>query len=299
MDKPARHAGKAFLEPAQDFRGQVSSTRLDMGPMPANESGKPSQSSEARPSDQPLDFHAVDTGRQICPYAPTVLAWSEATQEIRMFTHGCRKWHCEICGPRRKASLVRKIVAAAPNRMLTLTSLHEGDRVDRHQRMARALPRLATTLRSTFGPLEYIRMTEACADGYPHFHLLARSAFLPQQRIKELWQKLTDAYIVDVRKAHGKSIGYVAKYITKARNETGEFSRQRISVSKNFWVEENNIDECYLGWEHKSMHPSDYVKLLADHKIPNWVRTSLYEFADREPGDEIPYEFDTRTVGVE
>lgn len=226
--------------------------------------------------------------RGLCPYASTSHAYLLTDRSPRMIAQPCNKWSCDICGPRRKAKLVRKIIAAHPVRFMTLTCLHIDTPAERLALMRKALPRLITELRKQYGPIEYLRMLETCRDGYPHFHLLIRSAYLEHSRIKELWTRYTGATIVDIRKAHGRSTGYVAKYLGKACDEEQTWSRQRISVSHNFWVPQLRDDEL-IGWEHELQHPQEEARA---HPATNYDREWLGRYIPRprQPGDELPIE---------
>lgn len=207
---------------------------------------------------------------------------------------GCRSWTCEICGPKRKALLVYRIVAASPTRFLTLTCRHEGDRATQLERITKALPRLITELRKKHGTIDYFRMLEHCKDGYPHFHLLLRCRFLPQPEIKRIWERLTGATIVDIRKAHGRSTGYVAKYLQKARDPDEKWSRQRISVSKHFWRTADGEADL-IGWEHTREHPSAVAECTpATTYEREWV--GRYIPSPRQPGDENPEELQPTTA---
>lgn len=208
-----------------------------------------------------------------------------------MLALGCRSWTCTVCGPKRKALLVYRIVAASPTRFLTLTCLHTGSKEDQLKTITLALPRLITALRKKHGPIEYFRMLEHCKDGYPHFHLLLRCKFLPQPEIKALWTKLTGATVVDIRKAHGRSTGYVAKYLQKARDPDDTWSRQRISVSKNFWRTADGEADL-IGWEHTREHPTAVCEARpATQYDREWI--GRYIPGPRQPGDELPEELRT------
>lgn len=205
-----------------------------------------------------------------------------------MIAQGCRRWTCDVCGPRRKWQFVLRIVAAKPTRFITLTCTRDNTADEQHQLMVKQLPRLITKLRKTHGPIDYLRMLETCQDGYPHFHLLARSAFIPHADLKRLWQQLTTARVVDIRKAHGRSVGYVAKYIAKARGSDGVWSRQRVSVSKNFWPDGDGESDL-LVTGHTREHPAQRAEASPElHYIREHV--GRYAVEEREPGDELPAE---------
>lgn len=226
--------------------------------------------------------------RPFCPHARTARGYELETNARILLATGCRKWTCPYCGPTRKARLIRRIVRAAPNRMLTLTCRHEDGPAEQLARMVKALPRLITYLRRD-GPIEYVRMLEQCVDGYPHFHLLIRSGYLDHATIKEFWTKNTKAEIVDIRKAHGKSVAYVAKYINKARDKDGTFSRQRLSVSRAFW--RDDPQETLVVTENTREHPKPYAEAHLQERAIERHYHGYYSLHMREPGDEWPPEF--------
>lgn len=229
----------------------------------------------------------------LCPYARTSHAYLLKDKTPRMIASACNRWKCEVCGPRRKAHLVRRIVAAAPTKFMTLTCLHVGTPSEQLTRIKKALPRLITSLRSKHGPIEYLRMLEHCADEYPHFHLLLRSGFLPHAEIVTQWTKNTGAYIVDIRKAHGRSVNYVAKYLGKARDCQGKWGRQRISVSQRFWPK-REPGEDLIGWEHETTHPQDYAAVRPQvHFQREWL--GRYVPQPRMAGDVLPEELQQST----
>lgn len=223
-----------------------------------------------------------------CPHTRTSTGYTLETDTRVLLAIGCRKWSCKCCGPKLKARLVHRIVKARPNRMVTLTCRHEEGPAEQHRKIVKALPRLVTQLRSQT-PIEYLRMLESCVDGYPHFHLLVRSAYIDQAWIQEEWKRLTGAHIVDIRKAHGASVAYVAKYVNKARGEDGMFSRQRISVSRQFWNDERGEELAVTDVTRE--HPVPYANAhLVDRAITKRSGT-VYELDMRSDGDEWPPEF--------
>lgn len=186
-------------------------------------------------------------------------------------------------------------MAARPNRFVTLTCRHQNGQEAALERITKSLPRLITALRKSRGEIDYFRMWESCEDGYPHFHLLVRSEFIPHSEIKALWERLTEAPIVDIRKAHGRSMRYVAKYLNKARNRDKTWSRQRISVSKKFWVPETTQSEL-MGWQHDRTHPIDHCESCpATSFDQEWF--GRYVPRPRQPGDELPHELQHHELG--
>jgi hypothetical protein len=132
-------------------------------------------------------------------------------------------------------------------------------------------------------------MLEECTDGYPHFHLLLRCGFIDRNKIVAIWRRLTEAYIVDIRVAHGGSVAYVAKYINKARDHTGQFSRQRISVSRGFWQHEPQ--ETLAITQTSREHPIPYANCNLTNRAITRQSVGYYHLDEREPGDEWPSEF--------
>lgn len=171
---------------------------------------------------------------------------------------------------------------------MTLTTRRDSSPTTAEKTMRKAAPRLWTKLRAEFGPQEYVRFCEECKDGYPHYHFLVRGTFLPQDRIRTIWKQLTGATIIDIRKAHGKSIRYVSKYCAKAANADGAFSRQRVAVSKHFWTPDTRESE-FLGFNHHRQHPVPYAAENFTHTTATEVRPGVYAIHMREPGDELPW----------
>lgn len=263
---PPRHRvkpDKLNLFPAQDFGGGMSDD----------------------PSSPP------DVGRwKLCPFSGTMQATDLATDTAWIFADGCRRWDCPACGPAKKSALIRRICDAQPSRFITLTCRHVDSPEAQLQTMRRALPRLATKVRKLIGEFEYLRMLEECRDGYPHFHLLARSKFVKQNELKTNWEKLTGAPVVDIRKAYGKSVKYVAKYLGKAATADGRWQRQRVSVSQHFWLPQHKDAPDFADFRHTRMHPQSWFQNFAPAKCVERNRYAAYVVVDREPGDQLPNE---------
>lgn len=136
-------------------------------------------------------------------------------------------------------------------------------------------------------------MLETCNDGYPHFHILARTKYIEQAALSTKWAEYSGARVVDIRKAHGRSTSYIAKYITKARNIENQWSRQRISVSKQFWVhktDKNSEKDEYVEWEHSKVPPYESAEQISIESAFHREVLGRYRIVDREPGDETPFE---------
>lgn len=239
------------------------------------------------------DPHAATARRcnQLCHLAQAAYAFRIADRQRALFAVGCRSWSCPQCGPVKRRQLVKQIVKAKPNRMLTLTCRHEHGPAYQLHNISKALPRLISELRRRLGAtIEYFRMLEFCQDGYPHFHLLLRTSYLPHEMIREIWEKNTTARIVDIRVAHGKSTSYVSKYLTKARNAEGTFIRQHISVSSRFWNDDDAAESQWLDWTMPKLPIFEEAENVAKRWSLERINPGVYIIVDRRPGDELPVE---------
>ena len=51
---------------------------------------------------------------------------------------------------------------------------------------------------------------------HPHLHLLCIGSFMPQQKLREAWERVTGSTVVDIRTVTGQEVAaYVTKYLTK------------------------------------------------------------------------------------
>jgi len=130
-----------------------------------------------------------------------------------------------------------RVAAAKPNRLITLTvwpKLYDDPR-QAYDLTRRAVPTLLRTLRKTYGPIECFRVLEVTKAGWPHYHLVARSEYIPQASIKTRWEELTGAMIVDVRqiKASKDVYWYVVKYL--AKQDHVPWTTRRVTWTKGFF----------------------------------------------------------------
>jgi hypothetical protein len=78
-------------------------------------------------------------------------------------------------------------------------------------------------------------VTELHKSGYPHYHMLVRSGFLPHVVVKNEWNRLTENSIVDLRQVDGtfKSYTYLTKYLSKMHRL--EWTDRHVSYSRKFF----------------------------------------------------------------
>jgi hypothetical protein len=178
----------------------------------------------------------------ICPWATCMEAHDPLHNWNILITLTCKRWGCPICARQKVRCLAAKTMLAAPNRLLTLTidpSLYSSPR-NAFEQTAHQVPELIRKLRDRFGLLEYLRVTEVTKKGWPHYHLLVRSDFIPQPVVKKLWADLTGAIIVDLRQVNKtfSAYSYLVKYLTKLHRL--EWTERHVSYSKQFFPEECN-----------------------------------------------------------
>lgn len=172
-----------------------------------------------------------------CPNAQTLEAFSKRYKCTVWIPLPCKQWKCRRCAQQKIRTLSAKCRDAAPNRLLTLTidpALWDNPR-HAFDGTRRKVPELFKKLRQRFGEAEYLRVTELTRRGWPHYHALVRSPYLPHSVVKTLWHDLTGAEIVDLRqvKSHFQSYTYLVKYLSKMHNLG--WTNRHVSHSRNFF----------------------------------------------------------------
>lgn len=232
---------------------------------------------------------------RLCPHSTTSYAWHVESHAKALIARQCRNKRCPHCAAILRRVLVARITAARPSTFLTLTSRHDVDLQTALATITRANGRLWPWIRRHYGPAEYVRILEWCRDGYPHLHCLARMPFVPQRAIAAKWRALTGAVVVDIRKAHGRSARYVAKYVAKHTADTSRWTRQTISASRGFFDRDTRPSE-FCNWEDRPCHIRDAAARLNDQWALHRLKPGVYWIFDREPGDELPSELQHPSV---
>jgi hypothetical protein len=129
------------------------------------------------------------------------------------------------------------VAAAKPNRLVTLTvdpKLYTDPR-GAYDRTRRTIPKLLNQLRKKYGEVECFRVLEVTKKGWPHYHLVMRSAYIPQADLQSRWQSLTGAIIVDVRaiKKSKDVYFYVVKYL--AKQDHVPWTNRRVTWTRGFF----------------------------------------------------------------
>ena len=167
---------------------------------------------------------------------------------------------------------------AAPNKLLTLTvdPKHDDNPELAWKRTSPQFPELIRSLRVRFGTIEYLRVCEKTARGWPHYHCMLRSGFLPQKVVAQTWHRLTGAKIVDIRevKAFFNSFQYLVKYLTKLHRI--DWTDRHVTYSRGFfpaginakprdpeWYTTAKITEEALGYLTYEFHGEPLTQLSA------------------------------------
>lgn len=172
-----------------------------------------------------------------CPNAQTYEAFSETLRCTVWIPLPCKRWSCRYCAEAKISHLARRCSSALPNRLLTLTvdPLCWDDPRHSFDGTRRQVPEIFRQLRRKFGEVEYLKVTELNRAGWPHYHCLVRSGFLPHSVVRDLWKDLTGASIVDLRKVEDrfKTYLYLVKYLAKM-HDLG-WTKRHVSYSKGFF----------------------------------------------------------------
>jgi len=201
---------------------------------------------------------------QCCPNAQSWATYSVSKDSYFLFPLPCNSWGCRYCAQNKTKQLANRVSKASPNRLLTLTidpHLHLCAR-DAFDATRSKIPLLARKLRRRFGSFEYLRVTEVTAAGWPHFHLLVRSGYIPHQVVKTLWQELTGATIVDIRQVNHSfhCYTYLCKYLSKM-HDLG-WTKRHVSNSAGFFPKEEPFvpeDLGFIDGAFYSLHPATFL----------------------------------------
>ena len=122
---------------------------------------------------------------------------------------------------------------------------------------------MAVRLRRVHGEFEYFRVLEVTRKGWPHYHLIVRSEYIPHATIKSVWAELTGATIVDVRKIKKSQdvYFYLVKYLGKQKYIP--WTNRRVSWTRHFFPKSDFMAADPLQLELKGWideHPQDVLR---------------------------------------
>jgi len=205
----------------------------------------------------------------VCPYAQTLSAYSVTHGAQVLFCLPCKRWSCRVCAEKKIKKLAHSVRAARPTRLLTLTvdpALYVSPR-HAWEETRKCVPILVRNLRKRFGEVEYLRVTEVTQKGWPHYHLLVRSGYLPHSAVRKAWNELTGARIVDLRKVTQsfKAYQYLVKYLSKLH--TLDWTERHVSYSKNFITKDTWEAESPREYADESFHSYHPANFAAEHCV--------------------------------
>lgn len=225
-----------------------------------------------------------------CPRAQTLLAYSLTHSCQVLYVLPCRTWSCRPCAERKIRELACIVRDVKPNRLMTLTvnpALYSS-RKESWLKTVKEVPVLIRRLRSKFGPIEYLRVTEVTSKGWPHYHLLVRSPYLPHSVVKSYWCGQTGAYIVDLRavKKTFSAYTYLVKYLSKLHHI--EWTARHVSRSRGFrscteWENPNPMETAQQEFIHS--HPAHVAMERYDGQWLERLSPGAYLIA--RPGEHV------------
>jgi len=230
----------------------------------------------------------------VCPQARSMMVFSLTHEAPVLFVIPCNTWSCRYCAQRKIKRLAIRVQAAEPNRLLTLTvdpALYKSPK-EAWEKTRREVPILARRLRKKFQECEYLRVTEVTKRGWPHYHLLVRSPYIPHSVVKGYWAEQTGAKIVDLRQVTKtfRAYQYLVKYLSKLHKL--EWTERHVSTSKRFFPPEEKkhpVTIDYAEPEFCQQHPAQLVT--------EWFQgRTLHRLSDHAHLVLAPYQRDASSI---
>jgi hypothetical protein len=179
-----------------------------------------------------------------------------------------------------------KCELAKPTKLITLTVNPEYYVFprDAYDKTRRQVTELAKKLRKPGKEFEYLRVLEVTKKGWPHYHLVARTPYIPQKQLSDLWASMTGAPIVDIRTVQQSTnvFKYVLKYLCKQTYVP--WTNRRISWTKNFFPkpeEQPHRQNPYINRRRCHHHPADALEKYADGKLITEVKVGIWHITDQ------------------
>lgn len=218
----------------------------------------------------PPPRHKIQTVGQLfgflgtCPHAQTLEAYSSQFACTVWIALPCRQWSCRPCATQKIKELSIRTESAKPNRLLTLTvdpALWDNPR-HAFDGTRRKVPEFMRYIRQRYKEAEYLRVTELTRNGWPHYHAMMRSPYIPHIVAKNKWKELTGALIVDLRQIKGSlnTYSYLVKYLSKM-HKIG-WTERHVSYSRNFFPKTDHPKKEGLELDAQTIieaHPSTYL----------------------------------------
>ena len=252
---------------------------------------KDSKSEESK-EDQSRFFLVGSRGEQSlavseCTAATCIVGYSMSLQRSIVLAITCKRWGCAFCGPCKVRKLAAVAQEAKPNSLVTLTvnpKLYENPR-QAFEATRRVVAVLARKIRTTVEEFEYLRVLEVTKKGWPHYHLIARTAYIPQRDLSGWWAELTGAPIVDIRriKKREDAYWYVVKYLSKQKYIP--WTNRRVTMTKHFKRKEEKKEYDPLDLtdiKRWNMTPEQFLYWECDGQVMERISPLIIGWSTRE-----------------
>lgn len=258
-----------------------------------------------RPQLRPMQYltphPSVWKNYQSCPWAKSILAIDPETGDLVLCPVTCKRWGCPYCARHKIRKLAYLTHGAQPNRWIRLgvdPKLYDSPK-QAWEKTSQMLPEACRIIRKERGECEYLRVTELHQSGYPHYHALLRSSYIPQRLLSETWGKLAGAPVVWIAKIDSSfsSFRYLVKYLTKLHKI--EWTDRHVSYSRNFFREEDREKIAYPERaieERTDEHPWLYLARRYPHDVVGVDDRGCYHLPNSFVG--TPYDLNREDVGL-
>lgn len=222
-----------------------------------------------------------------CPWAKSILQIDPETEDLLLTPVTCKRWGCIYCARRKIRKLAFLTNGAQPNRWIRLgvdPANHESPEAA-WCATSPMLPECCKIIRKERGECEYLRVTELHESGWPHYHALLRSSYIPQKLLSDTWAKLTGAPVVWIAKIDQtfSTFRYLVKYLTKLHKI--EWTDRHVSYSRGFFRPEDL---------EKMAYPEKTVIRRIDEHPWQWLANRYGEDTvgcDADGSYHLPYDF--------
>lgn len=238
---------------------------------------------------------------QRCPKARTIYKWDNVSRILSIRETTCGTYACGFCIRSRVARIRARTLEGKPTHFLTLTTRPLTDESPKqcHDRVRPDISRLYQFARDYAGHFEAATFLELHRSGYPHWHALCRTGFIPQHKLSTQWNDLTGFPIVDIRRIRNETTAakYVTKYITKSiQRQVHRRLGRLVTWTRHYLLrEETNPHPATTPWQYFNSHPALFLETLPKHlyvtedapkihvTVPSWDKTDYWFMHTKHP----------------
>lgn len=280
-----------------------------------------------------------------CPWATSRIVRCPETSAPLLQPVTCKRWGCSFCAPRKIKRLAFLVKGAEPNRWCRLgvqpANYLTGENGESPAEVAwretsPKVPELFRRLKSLYGECEYLRVCElhngtthyaelpspGSALGFPHYHALMRSAYIPQPVMSRLWAHFTalpwpgfDALpaATAALAAEGRNVKKLQTLLNKANAEPTKLREawDNASGAPVIWI--SKIDKSFssfryltkyltklhrLEWTDRHVSYSRDFFRAEDREKISFAQRDLIEVSDLHPWKLLSDRFGLQSVGA-